>query len=265
MIQTIKEDLTERFHMRYDVHTHTTFSHGKGSIEDNVKVAVEKGLSMIGIADHGPGHVTYGVKRSDFPVMRAEIDRLKPQYPNIEIKLGVEANIINPSGHLDISTDEEAILDYVLAGYHYGIFGEAPIRAAGIHVKNFWDNRWKKGKQGEPPGRGSLRQRNRNTELVIKAIHENRIWVLTHPGDKGLFDLLPIAKACEETGTLMEISTWHEAPTTDELRNLAKTEARFIISSDAHSPHRVGTFAPGLARALSAGIDPARIDNLEEK
>ena len=30
--------------MIYDHHTHTTFSHGKGSIEDNVKVAVEKGL-----------------------------------------------------------------------------------------------------------------------------------------------------------------------------------------------------------------------------
>ncbi len=75
---------------------------------------------------------------------------------------------------------------------------------------------------------------------------------------------MPIAKACEETGTMMEISTWHEAPITEELKKLATTGVRFIISSDAHSPQRVGTYVPGLKRAIEAGVDPARIDNLEE-
>ena len=27
-----------------DYHTHTVYSHGKGSIEDNVKVAISKGI-----------------------------------------------------------------------------------------------------------------------------------------------------------------------------------------------------------------------------
>ena len=66
-----------QYKMIFDYHTHTTFSHGKGSIEDNVKAAVAAGLSGIAITDHGPGHLTYGVKRSDFPVMRAEVDRLR--------------------------------------------------------------------------------------------------------------------------------------------------------------------------------------------
>lgn len=247
----------KRYRMIYDIHTHTTFSHGKGSIEDNVKVAMTKGLSTIGIADHGPGHLTYGVKRKDIPVMRAEIQRLQPLYPDIKILLGVEANIINPSGTLDITEEEENMLDYVLAGYHYGILGEKPLSAAFIHLVN-----WVSNKSGKGSG-DSARKRN-NTELIIKALHENRIKVLTHPGDKGPFDLMPIAKACEETGTMMEISTWHEAPLTEELKKLAKTRVRFIISSDAHSPQRVGTFVPGLKRAMEAGVDPARIDNLEE-
>ena len=38
-----------RYKLLYDLHTHTTFSHGKGSIEDNVKVAIEKGLKAIAI------------------------------------------------------------------------------------------------------------------------------------------------------------------------------------------------------------------------
>ena len=33
--------------MTFDYHTHTTFSHGKGSIEDNVKVAISKGLKAL--------------------------------------------------------------------------------------------------------------------------------------------------------------------------------------------------------------------------
>lgn len=243
--------IEKQFRMKYDIHTHTTFSHGKGSIEDNVKVALEKGLSMVGISDHGPGHATYGVKHKAFPLMRQEIERLKPLYPSIDIRLGVEANIIDPTGKLDITEKEKDLLDYVLAGYHYGIFGEHPLLATRIHVNNFL-------------GIKSAKQRTENTELVIKALFENRIKVLTHPGDKGSFDLMAIAKACEQTGTMMEISTWHEAPTMEELRLLSSTSVHFIISSDAHTPGRVGTFVPGIERALAAGLDPARIDNLEE-
>ena len=71
------ENKVSQYRMTFDYHTHTTFSHGKGSIEDNVKVAISKGLKALAISDHGPGHLTYGVKRSALPVMRAEVDRLK--------------------------------------------------------------------------------------------------------------------------------------------------------------------------------------------
>ncbi|WDC83585.1 PHP domain-containing protein [Caloramator sp. mosi_1] len=40
-----------------DYHTHTIYSHGKGTIEDNVKAAINKGLKEIVISDHGPGHM----------------------------------------------------------------------------------------------------------------------------------------------------------------------------------------------------------------
>lgn len=255
MIIDYKDEI-EKYRMIYDIHTHTTFSHGKGSIEDNVKVAVKRGLRTIGISDHGPGHLTFGVKPSDFPVMRAEIERLRPLYPEIQILLGVEANIINPSGHLDIKPEDWATFDYVLAGYHYGIFGEHPLKAGMIHLINLWDT-WRK-------NTADGRQKDINTELVIKAIHTNDIKVLTHPGDKGRFDIYALAKACAETKTLMEISNWHEAPLIEGLKECAKTDVSFIVSSDAHTPNRVGTFSGGLARALEAGIDPERIINLEK-
>ena len=36
----------------YDYHTHTVFSHGKGSIEDNVLSARKLGLKAVAISDH---------------------------------------------------------------------------------------------------------------------------------------------------------------------------------------------------------------------
>lgn len=262
MTTTHKKEI-DRYRMIYDIHTHTIFSHGKGTIEDNVKAAIKKGLSEIGIADHGPGHLTYGVKRGSFPIMREEIRRLTPLYPEIRITLGVEANIINSSGALDLLKEEWSYLDFVLAGYHYGIFGEQPVRALKTHLVNFIVTHTTGRKVRWGIGRGERNQRRINTDLVIKALYENDIKVLTHPGDKGAFDLKPIAEACRETGTLMEISTWHEAPMNEELAHLAKMDVQFIISSDAHTPDRVGTFEPGLARALSSGIDPERIVNVE--
>ena len=44
-----------KYKMTFDYHTHTIFSHGKGTIADNVEAARSKGLKGIAITDHGPG------------------------------------------------------------------------------------------------------------------------------------------------------------------------------------------------------------------
>lgn len=248
-----------RYRLLYDLHTHTTYSHGKGSIEDNVKAAVARGLKAVGISDHGPGHVTYGLKRKNIPAMRAEIERLKPLYPQIEILLGIEANIINPSGRLDVTKEEQKELDYLLAGYHYGVFGEKPLLSLGVHARNFVISGWLH--------RSTKAQIIRNTEMTIRAIYENEIKILTHPGDKGALDIGEIARACADRGTLMEISTWHNWLTMEGIRQAAKTDVRFVISSDAHAPERIGDCLGAVKRIREAGLDFERVENLivEEK
>lgn len=245
-----RENIDE-YRMIYDYHTHTVFSHGKGLIEDNVKDAIQKNLKAIAITDHGPGHLTYGIKRDAIPVMRKEIDRLKPLYPNIEIYLGVEANIVANGNYLDITKEEYGLFDFVNAGYHYGI-------KHGYCISN-----WLSAHISMPKGF----DKNlciKNTDMVVKALNENDIKVLTHPGDKGPFDIGEISKACEETHTLMEISTWHDHLTVDEIKIAAKTDVEFIISSDAHVPNRVGTYLGGIERAMDAGLDLSRIVNIEK-
>ncbi len=244
------------YRMLWDYHTHTTFSHGKGSIEDNVKVAVKKGLKKIAIADHGPGHLTFGIKREDIPKMRKEIDRLRPLYPQIEIYLSVEADISRKGNGIDIKDSEKSLFDFIIAGYHFAaLWGSA--------AENFIATKFGRDENDsiKYAARGSLLVRN--TEMVVKALYKNDIFMLTHPGDKGPFDILEIANACVATNTLMEISNWHPYLTTEGIRLAATTHASFALSSDAHRPERVGGFEKGLRRAMEAGLDPERIVNIE--
>lgn len=245
-----KDRISDKYRMVYDLHTHTTYSHGKGLVEDNVREAFNKKLEFIAISDHGPGHLFYGINRNEIVNMRNDIERMNVKYPKLNVKLSVEANIVKEGNGLDITPEEFEEFDFVMAGYHYGLFGCYCIRN--------W--LWSKGfKYGEE----KLRQKN--TQMVIRALRENDISVLTHPGDKGPFDIRAIAQVCAETDTLMEINTWHGHMTEEEIRLAAEVEdVRFIISSDAHTPERVADFKEGLERAAAAGLDLSRIVNIEE-
>ncbi len=240
-------------HLLFDYHTHTIYSHGKGTIEDNVREAVNKGLKGIAITDHGPGHITYGVRRKKFEIMRSEIENLKKKYTDIEIKLGIEANIIHSNGQIDVSKEELQYFDIVLAGYHYGVFGKQFIRSGAIHLSNFMTTR---------TGRMIKKLKKTNTEAIVKALYNHNIYILTHPGSKGYVDIREIAKACADNHTLMEINNSHRHLTVEEIKEAAQEDVSFIIDSDAHSPEKVGGYEAGLKRAQDAGLPLERIVNI---
>ena len=240
--------------MIYDLHTHTTYSHGTGSVEDNVKVALEKGLEYIAISDHGPGHLFYGVKRSDFPNMMKDIEEMNAKYPDINVKASVEANILHAqpgtdhANGLDVSPDEIKDFDFIIAGFHFGCYHCSSIR------NWLWSHGFKSGED-------SLKKSN--TKMITDALRLNDIAIVTHPGDKGPFDILEIAKVCAETDTLIEINGRHGHLTTEEIAIAKQVEGlNFVISSDAHTPDAVGSYKTALQRALDAGLEISRIVNI---
>ncbi len=242
--------LIKKYRMVYDHHTHTTYSHGKGSILDNVRVAHEKGLKSIAITDHGPGNFLYGMKMSKIPQMRADIKAARVEFPDVKVFLGVEANTITRVPYLDVKPSEWDKLDIVLAGFHYAVIGSGMV-----------PNRL---------GMKGHRLLMQNTEMILNALYYsedcgNHIDILTHPGDKGPFDIEAISQTCEDTGTFMEINAKHPHLSVDEIKIAAKYDVRFVISSDAHVPQNVGCFEPQLERALEAGLDPERIVNIRLK
>lgn len=239
--------------IKFDWHTHTVYSHGKGTIEENVKTARAMGLESIAITDHGPGHFGYGFKRSDIAKMRAEIDELNRKYDDIQIYMSVEANIINPSGNLDVREEDIKLYDFIIAGYHFGTLGENIPASLSLHAKNLAGSRLKK---------YSDRLIQQNTEMVVNSLKKNKIVTLTHPGDKGKVDLDEVFRTCEKTGTYLEISDRHRQLTTEEIKHAAKYDVKFIIGSDAHRSEMVGHCARALEKIRAAGLDPARVVNL---
>ena len=84
-----------------DFHTHTVYSHGKGTIYDNAVSASEKGLTAVGITDHGFSHKFLCMHKRDMKPMREECD-LATEKTGVKTLLGVESNIIGIDGIIDL-------------------------------------------------------------------------------------------------------------------------------------------------------------------
>ena len=231
-----------------DYHTHTIYSHGKGTIEDNVKVTISKGIETLGISDHSYGHLTYGVKRDDIFKMREEIDILNEKYKNkIKILLGVESNILDDKGNIDYDDKIGDVLDYVMAGYH---FGSKPtnVKALINHANNYVFK--------------TEKAKEYNTLGIINAMKNNNIFVITHPGDKGDIYIEEVAKVAKETNTKLEINSSHRFLNANQLRQIEHIGNTFIVGSDAHVPQNVGNFKLALETVNKSGLDKSLIENI---
>ena len=182
--------------------------------------------------------------------MRAEIDRLKEVYPEIDLYLSVEANVLNCGNHVDVNAEDLKYLDFLHAGYHYGVLH-------GYCVGNWLDFR-----HAYPESWGK-KMLVKNTDMCVKCIYENDLKIFTHPGDKGRFDIDEIAKACEDKGTWLEINMKHPFLDYEGIKTASKYDVSFVISSDAHRPENVGLYEGGLGRAYIARLDFDRIVNIE--
>lgn len=250
-------EIEKKYRLTADYHTHTKYSktgpllHATGSVMQIVAEASRKGLKTVAITDHGPGHFIYGVGTDHVKHLRADIEEAKKAYPNIEVLLGVEANFKNTKNGLDVTEEQAKLYDFVNAGYHYGV-------TKSYMIQNYMMN------HGLASKNGKAKLRWLNTDLAIRAIERNNIKVLTHPGDKGPFDMDAICKACEKSGTMLEINSKHKHLTVEEIKLASKYNVTFIIGSDAHKPEQVGSYVSTVQRAMEAGLDLSRIYNLEE-
>lgn len=106
-----------------DLHTHTAAGgHGTAqTIADLAKAACKKGMTALGISDHGPA--TPGSCRESY--FRSL--RLAPRKRcGITVLYGAEANILDMTGRLDLTRETLSGLDYCIASIHEQSFQPLP-------------------------------------------------------------------------------------------------------------------------------------------
>ena len=89
----------------------------------------------------------------------------------------------------------------------------------------------------------------------------NRIDILTHPNYHLKIDCYEVAKACEETGTVMEISSRHQDMTDKDYEDILKTNVMFTMNSDAHKLSNIANVKLAKEVVKKYGIPPERIVN----
>ena len=233
-----------------DYHTHTNYTHGISSIEENVAQAENLGLKEIAITDHsylGHNHISAG----DLQKMRADIDAIKDKY-NVKILLGIEANLMSREGDIDISDEELKELDLVVLGFH---------RLSKVSFKEFFKFVLPNLLRKKP----TKAQIERNTQAYIKAMDKHRVSILAHLGYAGCaVDYVRLAKECVKRGVYIELNGKRINFGVDEFKAMADTGVKFIIDSDAHDCKNIAKNHRAFNLIEKAKIPLEQIANLDQ-
>lgn len=104
----------EHFQIRADVHTHTVAStHAYSTVNEMAAAAEASGVELLGITDHGIGapDAPHRWHFHNYKILPRRIG-------NVTMLYGVEANILDEFGTLDMNEKELSFCEWVVASYH---------------------------------------------------------------------------------------------------------------------------------------------------
>ncbi len=218
-----------------DLHIHTISSgHAYSTVAEIISAAAEKGLHAIAFTDHGPA-----IPGAPHRYFFGNLSVLPKKEKGVEVLRGVEANIIEKDGTLDLPEHYLQPLDLVWVGLHIPCI---------------------------QPASPSL-----NTDALLYALENPYVDGIVHPGNPDFpIDEEAVVLAAKKKGKLLEINN-----SSFITRRGSKTRCREIagfiaahgglvaINSDAHIARHVGKNDRALQLALEAGIHMEQIVNTD--
>ncbi|MBA3842997.1 MAG: DNA polymerase/3'-5' exonuclease PolX [Actinobacteria bacterium] len=213
-------DLVELADLRGDLHTHTTWSDGKDSLEDMLAAAKARGYAYYAICDHSQR------LRGDLLKQQSEqIDALQELVRPLQILKGIEVNV-RPDGTLDVSDEDLASRDWVVASVHSRFDHDA-------------------------------------TERVLAAMESPYVDCVGHLTNRRIGKRPPapvdvervIAKAAE-TGTFLELNSQPDRLDLSDVNARAAREAgvKVVIDSDGHQIGALDYVELGVGQARRAWL-----------
>lgn len=204
-----------------DLHNHTIISgHAYSTLQEMVQAAAEKGIRYFGIADHAPS-----IPGAPDPLYFWNYPVIPREMYGIRLLMGVELNILDCNGRIDLKEPSLQRMDFCIAG---------------IHVL-CWS-----------PG-----TKEQNTQGVIDVMHNKYVNIISHPCD-GTADLCmeDLVRASRETNTLLELNSSSLKPFRNKtkahdlnmevLRLCKASDTPIIIGSDAHISFDVANYQHAL-------------------
>lgn len=237
-----------------DYHTHTRYSHGTGSVMDNALAAEKCGLKQVAITDHGLRHMAFNIKYRQLNSFFADVKEANEK-TSVKVLAGIENNIYSIDGLFDcdpVTLDE---LDVIMGGYHKAV----RVRSARDFFKYALPNL-----ASDLFGhRFSKKLIALNTDVYLKLIENEDVDFITHINYGLRSDILTVARQCKKFGTFIELNGKRVNFSDSELEKMTEEGVQFILSSDAHSPERVGDVSMPLAIVERLHIPYNQIVNWE--
>src|SRR3954447_5006360 len=212
--------LVELADIRGDLHTHTTWSDGKDALEAMVEAAHARGYAYYAICDHSQR------LRGDLLRRQSEqIDALNDQLAPFRIVKGIGVNV-RPDDSLDVSDEELATRDWVVASVH-SRFDHNP------------------------------------TERVLAAMDSPYVDCIGHVTNRKIgkrapspVDVERVIEAALETGTFLEINSQPDRLDLTDVHSRAAREAglKLVVDSDGHEVGALDFVELGVGQARRAWL-----------
>ncbi|MBP7176428.1 MAG: phosphatase [Thermoclostridium sp.] len=221
-----------------DLHTHTLASgHAYSTLQENIRHASEIGVKLVAVTDHGVT-VQGGPNILHFYNLKV-IPRV--MY-GVEVLRGVEANIMDYNGRLDIEQKWLKKLDVVIASYHEICIAPST--------------------------------RQEHTRGLLAVMDNDDVDIIGHSGNPMYeIDIEQFVAKAKQKNKLIEINNsslytsrrGSESNCLAIAKEAARQRARIIMGSDAHISFDVGNLAKAYELVQKAGISEDLIMNTPER
>lgn len=221
---------------RGDLQMHSEWSDGTPSVEDIADACAGRGYRYAAVTDHAYGlRIAGGMSMAEAAGQRRAIEQVNARRRGgFKLLQGIEANI-DAAGHLDLTAEEAALFDVVLAAPH-----------------------------------SRLRKNDDQTDRMLTALGQPMVRILAHPrgrisGSRAgvMANWDAVFEAAAGRGVAIEIDGDPARQDLDyELGRRAHTfGCLFALDSDAHTLAQLSYVETALAHARLAGIPADRIVN----
>lgn len=229
-------DLIDLKDIRGDLHSHTTATDGKFTLEEMAEAARKRSYEYLAITDHSKRvYMARGLNAHALARQIKEIDKLNRNWKTFRILKSSEVDILE-DGSLDLSDDILRELDLVVGSIHY----------------NF-----------------NL-SKNRQTERILRAMDNRYFNVLAHPTGRRIgkrepyeIDLHRVLEAAKQNRCCVELNAQPERlDLTDVHVKMAKEMGvKVAISTDAHSVMDLEHMRFGIAQARRGWLERGDVLN----